>query len=99
METVGNSGLLRSAAVEFEKWKVEEERRSVSAFIQRRGMDKHNVIRYYCRRSGVYVTRGVGKRQTKSQGSCKVGSTCPAYIKAAFTPTGEYSWIYDAFLF
>ena len=36
--------------------------------------------RYYCHRNGVYKPRGCGKRQLKSQGSCKSTISCPAMI-------------------
>ena len=37
---------------------------------------------YYCNRSGFYRTTTKGIRQTKSQGSSKIGERCTAHIKA-----------------
>lgn len=42
---------------------------------------------YYCNRSGRYVSHSTGKRQTKSQGSCKVGSQCTAHMKVHHNKT------------
>ena len=37
---------------------------------------------YYCNRSGIYQSKTSGKRQPKTQGSCKLGERCIAHIKA-----------------
>ena len=37
---------------------------------------------YYCNRAGVYKSRGNGKRALKSKGTCKINSSCSAYMKA-----------------
>ena len=37
---------------------------------------------YYCHRSGIYNRKGSGIRDLKAQGTCKLGFSCIAYIKA-----------------
>ena len=37
---------------------------------------------YYCHRSGIYNKKGSGIRDIKAQGTCKLGFSCTAYIKA-----------------
>ena len=37
---------------------------------------------YYCNRSGIYNSKTKGKRQLKTQGTCKLGERCIAYMKA-----------------
>ena len=44
---------------------------------------------YYCNRSGKYVARGKGKLQLKIQGSSKLDTHCPAYIRAKRHQDGQ----------
>ena len=37
---------------------------------------------YYCHRSGIYNRKGSGIRDLKAHGTCKLGFSCTAYIKA-----------------
>ncbi|GFW19416.1 MULE domain-containing protein [Trichonephila clavipes] len=39
------------------------------------------VMNYHCCRSGTYKPKGKGLKNLKSQGSAKIGNTCPALIK------------------
>ncbi|GFR14341.1 MULE domain-containing protein [Trichonephila clavata] len=39
------------------------------------------VMNYYCCRSGTYKPKGKGVKSLKSQGSAKIGISCPAIIK------------------
>ena len=43
--------------------------------------------RYYCHRNGTYTPRGHGKRQLKSQGSCKTTNSCPAALVVVTSET------------
>ena len=58
------------------------------SFFQKRGSRNKNIQYYFCRRSGQYNPRGVHKRHLKIQGSCKIGSKCPASITATVTQRG-----------
>ena len=43
-----------------------------------------------CNRTGTFVSKSTGKRATKSQGSCKTGCSCPAFITTRrYHATGE----------
>ena len=44
--------------------------------------EDHSCFYYYCNRSGVYHSRGKGKRALKLQRSNKVDGYCIAYIRA-----------------
>ena len=69
----------------FLEWKKQMEVETSSQYVQRCSKQKSNVSTryyYYCNRSGTYVSKGTGKRANKSQGTNKIGSTCPAHIKA-----------------
>ena len=47
---------------------------------------------YYCNRSGCYTPKGKGKRESKIQGSSKIGVYCTAYIRAKkYLLSGEVS--------
>lgn len=66
---------------EFISWKCEEEAKSTSRFVARRGAVRNSSgcrTVYYCNRSGVHVSEATGKRQLKSQGSVRSGHCCPA---------------------
>jgi len=64
-------------------WKAEVERTSESKFVVRHGAkrtkDSTKSV-YYCHRSGQFTTDSTGKRQMKTQGSCKSGNRCTAAI-------------------
>ena len=60
----------------------------MSCFIKKGGSQNNNVQRYYCRRSGIYKSRGTKKRHLKIQGSCKVGTKCLASITAICSSKG-----------
>ncbi len=70
----------------FIAFKYEEELKSNTQYIQQCGRQtsldgKSERFYYYCNRSGKYASQSKGNRQTKSQGSCKVGSQCTAHMK------------------
>ena len=62
----------------------EEEKRTYSNYVQQYAPqlygDKQHWY-YYCNRSGVYQSKAQGKRQTKTQGTCKLGERCIAHMK------------------
>ena len=69
----------------FLEWKKQVEIESNSQYIQRCSKQTSKTSTrwyYYCNRSGKYVPQGVGKRSLKSQGTNKIGFTCPAHMKA-----------------
>ena len=64
--------------------KSEEEKKSNAQYIkkcapQTTGTTEHWY--FYCNRAGNYVPKSKGIWQTKSQGTCKIGSQCSAYMK------------------
>ena len=70
---------------DFLTWKAEVERMTKSYFVQHRAgrwTKSHKTSWFYCNRTGKYVSKGDGKRAVKSQGSCKTGGSCTAYITA-----------------
>ncbi len=69
---------------EFQSWKLEEETKCKSFYVQRsstqmQGANKHWY--FYCNRSGTVRIKNELKRQVKSQGSCKTGKCCIAHMK------------------
>ena len=69
----------------FLSWKEEEEFFTKSQYIQQcgsRSYDGCDTWYYYCNRSGTFVSKSTNQRQTKSQGTSKVGEQCSAHIKA-----------------
>ncbi|GAB6029685.1 hypothetical protein CHUAL_014162 [Chamberlinius hualienensis] len=74
----------------FMKWKSKEESQTRTRFIRPYGKyervaDGVEVHQFQCHRSGAYSPAGKGKRTLKSQGTIKMGSTCPATITAYFS--------------
>ena len=70
----------------FMTWKMEQEVNTQTSFVQHRGAkvrkcEECTVTHYYCNRQGDYHPKGKGKRGMKSQGTCKLGETCTAYMK------------------
>lgn len=65
----------------FSDWKTKEERNSQSLFVQQCGTKKASRIYYSCNREGNYQPVANRKRALKSQGTCKLGETCTAYMK------------------
>ena len=78
---------------EFEKWKNEEERMTKSWYVKHRAdrKTKHFTKSWLrCNRTGTFVSKSTGKRAMKSQGSCKTGCSCPAFITTRrYHATGE----------
>ena len=79
-----NSNLKPTTA--FLSFKSEEEARCNTQYIQKCGrqmsMDGNSERWYfYCSRSGNYVPKSIGKRQSKLQGTSKIGSQCTAHMK------------------
>ena len=73
------------AITEFLSWKADEEKKMHSAYVQEcapRTFDTTKHWYYCCNRSGVYRNRNTGMRNTKSQGSSKIGERCIAHMKA-----------------
>lgn len=81
----------------FNAWKSEISRKSHADFVTHRGKVKNRgpyvIERFYCSRSKFpkqLQNTGFRKRNLKSQGSRKIGSTCSAFIFAKIlTKTGE----------
>lgn len=70
---------------DFMAWKSDFEKSSSSSYVLHSAPQKredHSCYYYYCNRSGVYRSRGKGKRALKLQGSNKVDGYCVAYIRA-----------------
>ena len=68
----------------FLRWKSSEEKSTQTSFVQQCGTKKRKTeecTHYYCNRHGHYQPQGNGKRAMKSQGTCKVGDKCTAYMK------------------
>ena len=69
---------------EFVSWKEEEEFKSDSQYVQKcssRLVGETRTWYFYCNRAGTYTPRGHQVRQTKSQGTNKIGTQCTAHIK------------------
>lgn len=73
-------------SADFKSWKENEEKVTKSIYVKARGQavrkNGDRVIQYQCCRSGIYRSRGHGKRMVKSECSMKIGTTCPAQIWA-----------------
>ena len=70
---------------EFVSWKEEEEFKSDSQYVQKcssRLVGETRTWYFYCNRAGTYTPRGHQVRQTKSQGTNKIGTQCTTHIKA-----------------
>ncbi|GFT01282.1 MULE domain-containing protein [Trichonephila clavipes] len=78
------SGSRQRSAPKFVTWK-EEENKSRSKYVRQRGCktlkNGEIVMNYHCCRSGIYKPQGKGLRNLKTQGSAKIGISCPAVIK------------------
>ena len=77
---------------EFTRWKVTEEDKCNSYYVQQTapkvyGTTKHLYL--YCNRFGSTRFRGKGERHIKVQGSCKAGKTCIANMKIKEDVTGK----------
>lgn len=74
-------------------WKGTMESTSSSLYVLHSAPQKradHSCYYYYCNRSGVYNSKGKGKRALKLQGSSKIGGHCVAYIRARkYTSSGH----------
>lgn len=70
--------------VDFEDWKETFERNTRSYFyLNNTKKNQNGPIEYFiCNRSGSYTSKSSGERSTKSQGLCKIGCNCTAYINA-----------------
>ncbi len=66
-----------------------EEHRSDSSFVQQCAPKLYTNTRYYCNRAGVYKYSSQGIRQTKTQGTSKIGQQCTAYMRAESTLTSK----------
>ena len=63
---------------------MQEEQKCKSHYVQHTASNFYGVTKHwylYCNRSGITRLRGEGKRQLKSQGSCKIGKACIANMK------------------
>ena len=66
------------------QWKTTEERNTQTSFVQQRGPKRRvgeECTYYYCNRHGDYRPKGNGICAMKSQGTCKIGEQCTAYMK------------------
>ncbi|GFS62900.1 MULE domain-containing protein [Trichonephila clavipes] len=79
------SHVIEFERVEFVTWKEEEEKKAMSKYVRQRGCETLQngeiVMNFHCCRSGTYKSKGKGLRNLKSQGSAKIGISCPAVIK------------------
>jgi hypothetical protein len=77
----------------FNEWKLQEEKKCKSYYVQNSSAKSYGSTKYtylYCNRSGAGRFRGKGKRIVKSQGSCKIEKTCIAHMKVMEdTTTGQ----------
>jgi len=89
--------------VEFNLWKQHEEDVTMSRYVKATG-DRHTrrhqstLRRYYCNRSGRYITKGKCLRHLKVQGTCKIGSNCPAAMFVKISSAGKYKCVRYALL-
>ncbi|GFY39447.1 MULE domain-containing protein [Trichonephila inaurata madagascariensis] len=76
--------LYQNCNYQFVTWK-EEENKTMSKYVRQRGCKTLKngdiVMNYNCCRSGTYKPKGKGLKNLKSQGSAKIGISCPAVIK------------------
>jgi len=80
----------------FMEWKRHLEMKTLTTFVKaRKDSNVNNCIRrsYYCSRSGRKRTTGRGIRHSRVQGSCKIGSFCPAAIFVRIAHTGMYQFL------
>lgn len=65
---------------DFITWKEQEEKTSNAHFVKSTGAKRlpDGTVKSYflCHRTGIFKPEGTGKRQLKSQGSCKIGKHC-----------------------
>ena len=82
---INNETLIFSSLDEFEAWKVGEEEKSTAHYVQQSAVkmiSDGSVTHLVCNRSGnPRPSRSTGKRQQKSQGSCKSGEFCLSHMK------------------
>jgi len=86
----------------FMEWKHRLEMKTMTTFVKaRKDNTVNNCIRrsYYCSRSGRKWTTGRGIRHSRVQGSCKIGSFCPAAIFARIANTGMFQFLLRTVLF
>ena len=70
----------------FLEWKRDEETTTKTYFVQHCGPTSSSSSAmchhyYYCNRSGIFASKGSGKRNLKCQGSSKIEATCVSHIK------------------
>ena len=83
--------------VEFNIWKQQEEDATMSRYVKARGnhrlqRQQSTLLMYYCNRSGRYIAKGKCLRRMKVQGTCKIGSVCPAAMFVKISSAGEYRY-------
>ncbi|XP_022091647.1 uncharacterized protein LOC110979845 isoform X2 [Acanthaster planci] len=77
---------------EFELWKESLEEAECCSFAHYSGFRNKGECRFrylQCNRSGIYKQRGVGKRQTKHSGTCKIDNNCTASMKVTCQMNGR----------
>ncbi|XP_038070595.1 uncharacterized protein LOC119739654 isoform X2 [Patiria miniata] len=77
---------------EFELWKESLEEAESCSFAQYSGFRNKGDYRFrylQCNRSGMYKQRGVGKRQPKHSGTCKIDNNCTASMKVTCHTNGK----------
>ncbi len=84
----------------FLTWKEDVELKSYSHYVQQcssttSGDDTKWY--YYCNRAGKYKPKGTGVRQSKMQGTSKIGQQCTAHMKVLQKKSGEVSVEYCVF--
>ncbi len=76
----------------FLQWKKQTEVETSSQYVQQCSKQTSSTTTryyYYCNRSGTHVSKTSGIRVDKCQGTNKLGSTCPAHIKAIKANSSE----------
>lgn len=89
--------------IEFSVWKQQEEDATMSRYVKVSGdchirRQQSTLLRYYCNRSGRYVPKGKSLRHMKVQGTCKIGSNCPAAMFVKISSAGKYKYVRYALL-
>ncbi|CAL4138746.1 unnamed protein product [Meganyctiphanes norvegica] len=80
-----------SSRKDFHTWKDDIEAKIGIKYVKNNinyGANKEKSL-FHCRRSGIFKPRGKGKRQLKSQGSCKTGFYCSSTIELSIN-NGNY---------
>ena len=77
----------------FEEWKCDLEETTKCSYIKQSGVAstqlEEQVQFYKCNRSGKFKTARVGRRRSKSSGSCKTEMNCTSFLRASLLDDGS----------